>query len=113
MSQVVLDEIRLGEPEMAGKRLKLMEQVALLDLTDEVRILTREILESGLLPVGADRDAAHIALATTHKMDILLSWNCRHIANAFIQERLRRLTADFGYMLPVLCTPDELLNDLL
>ena len=46
--------------------------------------LTQGILDSGVLPAHADRDAAHIALATVHEMDILLSWSCRHIANAFI-----------------------------
>jgi hypothetical protein len=59
-----------------------------------------------------DRDAAHIALATVHQMDILLSWNCRHIANAAIQARLRRLVENSGFVLPVLCTPDELTGEL-
>ncbi|MCU0783408.1 MAG: hypothetical protein MUF81_05035, partial [Verrucomicrobia bacterium] len=70
------------------------------------------ILASGLLPADADRDAAHIALATVHEMDILLSWNCRHIANAAIQARLRRLVEKSGFALPVLCTPDELTGEL-
>jgi hypothetical protein len=43
-------------------------------------------------------------------MDILLSWNCRHIANAAIQARLRKLADTSGFTLPVLCTPDELMG---
>jgi len=89
-----------------------MDTIKLLDLTDDARAFTKEILGSGLLPASADRDAAHIALATVHEMDILLSWNCRHIANAAIQARLRRLGQKSGYSLPVICTPDELTGEL-
>ena len=111
-SQVVLDEISNGEAAMAQQRLDVMAGITLLDLTNEANSLTKDILASGLLPPDADRDAAHIALATVHEMDILLSWNCRHIANAAIQARLRRLVEKSGFALPVLCTPDELTGEL-
>lgn len=108
--QLVLDEIAFGEPEMAGRRLKLLADLALLESTEEARKLTQSILDSGLLPAKAGGDAAHIALATFHKMDILLTWNCRHIANAFILGRLRRLIEADGYSVPTICTPEELLQ---
>jgi hypothetical protein len=111
-SQVVLDEIASGETAMAQQRLNAMAQIKLPDLTDETIALTKDILVSGLLPASADRDAAHIALATAHEMDILLSWNCRHIANGAIQAPLRRLVENSGFALPVLCTPEELTGDL-
>ena len=111
-SQVVLDEIAGGEPAMAQQRLAVMAGIALLSSIDEVETLTQRILDSALLPPDADRDAAHIAFATAHEMDILLSWNCRHIANAAIQSRLRHLVEEFGLTLPVLCTLDELSGEL-
>jgi hypothetical protein len=111
-SQVVLDEIASGDKEMARQRIELMAGIPLLDLTHEASTLTKSILSSGVVPTSADRDAAHIALATVHEMDILLSWNCRHIANAAIQGRLRRLAEKSGYTLPVLCTPDGLTGEL-
>ena len=111
-SQVVLDEIASGEAAMAKQRLAVMAGLAVVRATDEVEALTLRVLGSGLLPTDADRDAAHIALATVHEMDILLSWNCRHIANAAIQARLRRLVEQSGFTLPVLCTPDELTGEL-
>jgi len=111
-SQIVLDEIADGEMAMAQRRLEVMAGIRLLDLTEEANSLTKNILGSGLLPADADRDAAHIALATVHEMDLLLSWNCRHIANAAIQARLRRLAEKSGFALPVLCTPDELTGEL-
>jgi len=76
-----------------------------------VKELARKILTSGLLPASADRDATHIALASAYEMDILLTWNCRHIANATIQRRLRKLVETAGFILPVICTPEELLEN--
>jgi hypothetical protein len=111
-SQVVLDEITDGEAEMARQRLKLLRGVPLLELNAAANDLGREVLRSGLLPASADGDAAHIALATVHEMDILLTWNCRHIANVAIQQRLRRLVEQSGYTLPSLATPEEFMNDL-
>jgi len=110
-SQVVLDEIAGGEAAMARQRVELVAQIKLLDLSDDAKSLARDILQSGVLPADADRDAAHIALATVHEMDILLSWNCRHIANAAIQARLRKLAETAGFTLPVICTPEELMEN--
>src|SRR5271156_5649613 len=76
-SEIVLAEISEGETFMAQQRLEVMRDIKLLRLTDDTEALTRRILDSGLLPLDADRDAAHIALATIYEMDILLSWNCR------------------------------------
>jgi hypothetical protein len=109
-SQVVLDEIAGGERAMAEQRLTLVAGLALLRSTPGIEALAVDVLNSGLLPATADGDAAHIALATAYGMDILLTWNCRHIANAAIVGRLRRLTAERGYTLPEIYTPEELLG---
>ena len=110
-SQVVLDEVAFGETTMAKLRLDLLDGVPLLQVNDEVKGLARTVLDSGLLPATAERDAAHIALASAYEMDILLSWNCRHIANAAIQARLRKLAEAAGFTLPVICTPEELMEN--
>lgn len=110
-SQIVLEEISFGDATMAQLRLEILRETPLLEVTDEVRELARKILTSGLLPATAEPDATHIALASTHEMDILLSWNCRHIANAAIQARLRRLVETNGFNLPVICTPEELMEN--
>ena len=111
-SQIVLAEISSGETEMAKQRLETLAGIPVLRVNEQAENLTLQILGSGLLPADADRDAGHIALATVYEMDILLSWNCRHIANAAIQARLRKLAAKSGLTLPVLCTPDELTGEL-
>ena len=109
-SQIVLDEIAAGERAMAERRLELMAGLALLISTRDVETLAADVLQSGLLPATADGDAAHIALATAYGMDILLTWNCRHIANAAIVGRLRRLVAQQGYTLPEIYPPEELIG---
>ena len=95
---------------MTERRLELMDGITVLDLTPAAEALAGRILHSGLLPATADGDAAHIALATVHKLDILLTWNCRHIANASIVGRLRRLAETQGHTLPEIYTPEELLG---
>jgi len=110
-SQVVLDEIAVGDSAMAQLRLESVRAFPLLPVTDDIKKLARKIMTSGLLPATADRDSTHIALASAYKMDLLLSWNCRHIANATIQTRLRRLVESAGFELPVICTPDELMEN--
>lgn len=106
-SQVVLDEVGAGEALMARRRLDLVGNLSLLDLSTPAELLAARILETGLLPPTADGDSAHIALATLHSMDVLLTWNCRHIANAAIIGRLRRFVATEGHTLPEICTPEE------
>ncbi len=110
-SQVVLDEIAAGEREMAQLRLETLQSIPLLRVTDEALSLARQVLVSGLLPAVADRDATHIALASAYEMDMLLTWNCRHIAKATIQQRLRKLAEAAGFNLPVICTPEELMEN--
>ena len=110
-SQVVLDEVAFGEKVMAQLRIELLQSVPLLPVTGEVKEFAGKVLASGLLPLTADRDAAHIALASAYELDILLTWNCRHIANAAIQARLRKLADASGFTLPVICTAEELLEN--
>lgn len=109
---LVLDEIAAGEPEMARRRLDIMAGVSIVDLTPAAEALAETILRSGILPASADSDAAHIALATVQRMDILLTWNCRHIANAVIEVQIRRLLRAQGFEVPTIATPEELLGDI-
>jgi len=66
--------------------------------------------KSNLSPKAVD-DALHIAVATVYSLDYLLTWNCRHIANAQIQKKLLQLSNDCGYELPIICMPSELMGE--
>lgn len=63
------------------------------------------------LPATARVDALHIAIATVHGMDYLLTWNCRHIANAVMRKSLAAICEAAGYEIPVICTPLELIEE--
>ncbi len=111
ISQIVLDEVAAGDAEAAQRRMAVIDTLPLLDLTFEVDGLAETIMQSGLLPVSASRDAVHIAVTAVHQVHFLLTWNCRHIANATIFRDLQHVIMSAGYDVPVICTPEELLGD--
>jgi hypothetical protein len=78
---------------------------------DKVVNLGYRFLQDKGLPSKATDDAYHIAYATVHQINYLLTWNCKHIANVQIQRKLRQISAKEGYELPILCTPYELLQE--
>ncbi|WP_373528939.1 type II toxin-antitoxin system VapC family toxin [Nostoc sp.] len=109
-SQAVVKETSQGDAAIASQRLEILRNFSLLDLNQSVLDLAEQFLGRSNLPAKADVDAVHIATATVHGMDYLLTWNCKHIANAQIQGKLAEISLDFGYELPILCTPYELLG---
>ncbi len=79
--------------------------------SEDAETLAELILNEGIIPEKAITDAAHIAIASTHKIDFLLTWNCKHLANAQIIRRIKTLFDKKGYNLPLICTPYELLGE--
>ncbi|WP_322742607.1 PIN domain-containing protein [Synechocystis salina] len=88
-----------------------MEGIPALSVTRNSISLGKQFLAKTNLPKKAELDTLHIAIATVYGLDYLLTWNCKHIANAQIQKRLAQVANDFGFKLPILCTPYELLGD--
>ena len=80
-SEVVLEEVQLGDATEIAKRLQVLSDLSILTTTDVAGQLASNLLVKGVLPAKAARDALHIAVATVHGMDFLLTWNCKHIAN--------------------------------
>ncbi len=111
ISQVVLDEAGQGDAEIASERLEILQNISVLELTEAVQDLEIQFLNKSNLPAKASDDAIHIAAATVHELDYLLTWNCKHIANAQIQKKLTEICLDFGYRLPTICTPYELMGE--
>jgi hypothetical protein len=69
------------------------------------------LLAGAALPIKAKADALHIAIATVHGMDYLLTWNCKHIANATMRLKIESICKSCGYVPPIICTPLELMED--
>jgi hypothetical protein len=82
----------------------------LLDTSEAVQGIAAQFLAKSNLPSKASDDALHIAAATVYGLSYLLTWNCKHIANAQIQKKLSQISNDAGYELPTICTPYELLG---
>ena len=81
-----------------------------LDITEEAVELAREFLQQSNLAPKASNDSLHIALAKVYGLDYLLTWNCKHMANAQIQKKLSKISLQLGYELPIICTPYELIE---
>ncbi|OGG52219.1 MAG: hypothetical protein A3F84_03930 [Candidatus Handelsmanbacteria bacterium RIFCSPLOWO2_12_FULL_64_10] len=111
ISVIVLDEVAAGDADAVQRRMPFLKDLPLLDLTEPVNRVAKAIMDSGLLPRRAMRDAVHIAVSSVHSVDILLTWNCRHIANAAIMKELGAVVRGCGYEIPILCTPEELPGD--
>jgi hypothetical protein len=110
-SQYVLDEAALGDPALATDRLHVLDGIPLLELPIDVPQLATEILRRAILPAHAQVDALHIAVAAFHEIEYLLTWNCKHIANAQLIPRIRDLLLELGFPFPIICTPEEMVGE--
>lgn len=110
-SQVVLEEAGEGEPLKARERLEMLAGVGLLDIDHEVIELGADLIRTGILPSMAAQDALHIACAGIHRVNFVLTWNCKHIANPHLRERLRACFLRQGIDLPIICTPEVFLQE--
>jgi predicted nucleic acid-binding protein len=109
-SALVFAESREGNPGMAKKRIELLRGIPVLKTTDDVKELARVLITEGALPKKAQADALHIAIATAHKVDYLLTWNCRHIDNPATKPLVRQVCSSHGYICPEICTPFEIME---
>ncbi|MEQ1851170.1 MAG: type II toxin-antitoxin system VapC family toxin [Chthoniobacteraceae bacterium] len=110
VSQFVESEASQGDPEMVAARLAKLDGVLRLPVTAEALALADELIAAGLVPAKARVDAAHIGVATIHRLEYLLTWNCRHIRNPDKLWQIARLCSKLGYECPRICTPDDLLE---
>lgn len=110
VSEYVIDEAQRGDKEAARRRLDYIAALKELEITEASIDLTQAIIASPVFPAKAGVDAAHIALCCVHEVDFLLTWNCRHIANAQILRSLAQVIEDKGYRMPTICTPIELME---
>lgn len=108
LSQIVLDEIEAGDPTHAANRMDHASVLAVLAVNQGCLDLAQLYLDRGYVPKNEIRDALHIAVAVIWKVDYLLTWNCKHIANAHALRQLRKFSENLGHEFPHVCTPDEL-----
>jgi predicted nucleic acid-binding protein len=113
VSELVLQEIKFGDSVVADRRLALLDGVPVLAASEAALEMAEAIITSGPLPRRAGADALHIASAAVYGCEFLLTWNCRHLANAELQRSIRRIVEKYGFEPPNMCTPEELMGDAL
>src|SRR5436305_10527930 len=107
ISQFVIDEAGLGDPDAAQRRLETLVPLPILDASEDVFVLADELMKRVPLPAKAETDSLHIAISAVNGMDYLLTWNCTHIANAELRDDIEAVCRKSGLESPIICTPEE------
>jgi len=109
-SEPVIDELIGAIPARSALRVSLLRNIPLLDVAEEIGIIVQEYVRHKLMPADPSGDALHLAMASFHRCDFLITWNCRHLANANKFGHIRRVNEGLGLFVPTLVTPLELLG---
>lgn len=110
-SIAVIDELRATPSPKREQCLFLMSGITLLSITEEVIEIAEVYINQKVMPNNPSGDALHLALASWHKCDYLLTWNCKHIANANKAGHVKRINTKLDLHIPQLYTPLQLIGD--
>jgi hypothetical protein len=112
VSQFVLDEASAGDTAAAAARMALLDGLPMLDAGHpDVDRLADVLIDRHLLPPNARTDAQHVAVATVFRVQYLMTWNCKHIANADRLPLIYSTLRHEGFDPPLIVTPEEFSND--
>jgi len=104
----LVDEIARGDPDASARRIEVMRELRVLPIDARMFQLATKLLEATAVPKKSFDDAVHIATATVHAVDYLVTWNCKHIANVYTKPIIERVCKECGYSCPYICTPPEM-----
>ena len=107
ISQTVVDEIRLGDKIAADLRIDAVQGISILELVPAIQPLAQALLRTGAIPAQSEADAVHVAYTAVHELDVLLTWNQKHIATDMKRRLIEAVILDFGLRLPRLLTPEQ------
>ncbi|MDA0588150.1 MAG: type II toxin-antitoxin system VapC family toxin [Planctomycetota bacterium] len=110
-SLAVESELMAGDFPNKADMLALASRLPLLDVNDAVIEAVEAYIANHVMPNNPGGDAFHLAVASFHRCDFLVTWNCQHIANANKFGHIRRVNGILGLGNPALVTPLELLNE--
>ena len=109
-SIAVIEELERGDYPNKEKILNLVADIPLLSINTEIHDIVETYIKRKLMPADILGGALHLAIASFHGCDFLLTWNCKHLANANKFSHIRRLNTLLGLYVPALITPVELLS---
>lgn len=111
VSELVYREATAGDAAAVRARLETIAALKILTVTENAVSLAVLLTARGPIPAEYAADALHVAIAAVNGMDYLLTWNCKHLANAAHRSRMESLVEGAGYVCPIICTPEELMED--
>lgn len=109
-SEAVLDELSDGRYATRDDALNILKDIPLLAIEPPIVEIVQAYIRHSLMPADTTGDALHLALASYYNCDFLLTWNCRHLANANKFHHIQRVNTLLGLFVPSLVTPLELLG---
>jgi predicted nucleic acid-binding protein len=110
-SQAVFDELNEGNYPKKDKCIALLQDIPFIPIEEEIATIVQTYIQHKIMPNDAGGDALHLALASYHKCDILLTWNCKHLANANKFNHIRYVNTMLSLYTPAIVTPLELLGE--
>src|SRR5437870_3037060 len=99
-SVAVLDELSGGDYPAREQALSLIDELPHVAVEPDVLDIVNAYIQHKVMPKDPVGDALHLALASYHKCDFLLTWNCRHLANANKFGHIRRVNTLLGLYVP-------------
>ena len=100
---------RVDEPHRSGY-MKIIKPLKRLEFVDEAAILAEGYISRGIFHRKFMADAFHVALASIHKVDYLVTWNFGHLANVRKQARIKLFNTAAGFFSPAIVTPEFLVH---
>ncbi len=110
ISEVVIQEASLGDYDAANRRLSIISSFPVLEITPDCERLADIYLREISIIRNALRDALHLAVASAHGMEYLITWNCTHIARGEVRKALEVVNTLQEIATPTICTPEELIG---
>ena len=107
-SFLVRKESLKGDKNAAERRMAALSGMMELQADERAQLLATRLIEGKAVPLEYPDDALHIAIAALNKMDYLVSWNYKHIANAHTIPMVKKICEDNGFKCPEICTPQML-----
>ena len=112
-SLFTIDEASGGDAGAAKRRMVYLQNIPQLTVIAEIEPLAEDLVRLLGLPAKAVMDASHLAICILHQMDYLLTWNCKHLANPVLQKELVEYCRYHNLHIPIICTPEALLESSL
>jgi predicted nucleic acid-binding protein len=110
-SDYTLVELEQGNYPRKKEIMALLENIPVLSSDDEIENIAEIYMKEYVMPKGSAGDAFHLASASFHKIDYLLTWNCNHLANANKDQHIRVVNTKLGIFTPAIVTPIQLFRE--